>query len=252
VFNNPALYIAVQEVLSLYGTGRENGLTLNFGDGYANIVPIYCGNYLSYGVNQFPISGRGITDNLMKILNDKGFEFKTTAEREILRDIKEKLCYVSLNYEDDLKKVKESQNLLKKSYELPDGKIIDIFEERFKCTEIFFNPKLFGKEFLGIHELILKSVSNFEFDFRKKLLSNIVFSGGSTMFEGLNERLIKELKLLSPNDSNIIKTICFPERKYISWIGGSIFASLSTFKNLWVSKIEYDEYGPRIINTKCF
>lgn len=90
-----------------------------------------------------------------------------------------------------------------------------------------------------------------DIDIRKDLYNNIVMSGGSTMFSGIAERVQKEVETLAP-PSMKIKVVAPPERQYSVWIGGSILSSLSTFQQMWVSKAEYDEFGPSIVHRKCF
>ena len=87
--------------------------------------------------------------------------------------------------------------------------------------------------------------------YSKDLYGNIVLSGGTTMFEGIDARMEKEIKALAPQSMKI-KIVAPPERKYSVWIGGSILASLSTFQQMWISKQEYDESGPQIVHRKCF
>ncbi|KAH9260562.1 actin-2 [Batrachochytrium salamandrivorans] len=95
------------------------------------------------------------------------------------------------------------------------------------------------------------TVMKCDVDIRKDLYANIVLSGGSTMYEGIAERLNKEMVALVPNTMKV-KVVAPPERKYSVWIGGSILASLSTFQQMWISKQEYDESGPGIVHRKCF
>lgn len=90
-----------------------------------------------------------------------------------------------------------------------------------------------------------------DIDIRKDLYSNIVMSGGSTMFSGIAARVQKELEALAPASMKI-KVIAPPERQYSVWIGGSILASLATFQQMWVSNAEYQEAGPSIVHRKCF
>merc|ERR1719350_522679 len=220
-FNTPAMYVAIQAVLSLYASGRTTGIVLDAGDGVSHTVPIY-----------------------------EGYAFTTSAEREIVRDIKEKLAYVSENYDEELKKAETSSDI-EKNYELPDGQVITVGAERFRCSEVLFKPNLIGKESEGIHKLAYESIMKCDVDIRRDLYTNTVLSGGTTMFPGIDVRLTKEMTALAPASIKV-KIVAPPERKYSVWIGGSILSSLSTFQEMWISKDEYDESGPGIVHRKCF
>ncbi|GKV08126.1 hypothetical protein SLEP1_g19803 [Rubroshorea leprosula] len=231
-FSTPAMYVAIQAVLSLYASGRTTGIVLDSGDGVSHTVPIYEGYALPHAILRLDLA------------------VTTTAEREIVRDMKEKLAYIALDYEQELEAAKTSSSI-EKSYELPDGQVITIGSERFRCPEVLFQPSLIGMEAAGIHETTYNSIMKCDVDIRKDLYGNIVLSGGSTMFTVIADRMSKEISALAPS-SKKIKVVASPERKYSVWIGGSILASLSTFQQMWIAKAEYDGSGPSTVHRKCF
>ena len=138
---------------------------------------------------------------------------------------------------------------VEKSYELPDGQVITIGNEQFRCPEALFQPSFLGMESAGIHEMTYNSIMMCDIDIRKELYANIIISGGSTMFSGIADRMQKEITALAPPTTRV-RIIAPPERKYNVWLGGSILASLSTM--VWITKQEYNEYGPSIVHRKSF
>lgn len=249
-FNVPAMYVSVQAVLSLYGSGRTTGCVFDAGDGVSHTVPINDGYAMPHAIQRVDIAGRVLSEHLVKLLTERGYSFTTTAEREIVRDIKEKVCFVAEDFDVALKGASTS-NEIEKFYELPDGNVIVIGNERFRCPEALFQPSLLGKESKGIHGCVFDSINGCDIDLRRDLYANIVLSGGTTMIPGLAERMTKEVTALVPNSMKV-KVIAPPERKYSVWVGGSVLASLSSFQSLWISRGEYLESGASIVHRKCF
>lgn len=185
------------------------------------------------------------------MLTESGYSFTTTAEFEIVRDLKEKLGYVALDFAQELELASRDPDSIEKPYELPDGQVVRVSSARFRCPEVLFTPSFLGIEAPGIHELTFNSIMKCDMDVRRDLFQTVVLSGGSTMFPGIENRMHKELAMLAPSSMKI-KIITPPERKYSVWIGGSILASLPTFQQMWISREEYDETGPVIVHRKCF
>jgi centractin len=253
-FNVPALFISMQAVLSLYATGRTTGVVLDSGDGVTHAVPIYEGFALPFSIVRSDIAGRDVTRYLKLLLRKEGLIFNTTAEFEVVKSIKEKICYLTSNPQRALDEHSAGGggDIEKTSFILPDGSHVDISAgPRMRAPEILFRPDLIGYEFEGVHEVLVYSIMKSDLDLRKVFYQNIVLSGGSTLFKGFGDRLLNEVRKMAPKDLKI--RISAPqERLYSTWIGGSILASLDTFKRMWVSRKEFDEEGQRAVHRKTF
>jgi len=240
-------YISIQAVLALYASGRTTGIVVDSGDGVSHIVPIYEGYSLPHAVMRMDLAGRELTTYMSKLLMSTGLSLTSSAEMEIVKDIKEKLCYIPMDYEAELQKD------ITVEYEIPDGQKFKIGKERVQCPEVLFQPKLIGKEIDGIPDALYKSVMKCDIDLRQDLFANTVLSGGTTLFKGIAERLPGEVqRVAKTQNTSALKIIAPPERGYSVWIGGSILSSLSTFGTMWITKDEYNENGAAIVHRKCF
>jgi len=246
-------YVAIQAVLSLYSNGRTTGMVCDSGDGVTHTVPVFEGYSIPHAVKKNYIAGRAITAHLVNLLTADGITEQggISAWAQIVRKIKEETCFVSLDVNADKTKSAESTELAKQ-YELPDGQTISVNGPRFMAPEALFNPGLIkeGDEVLGMHDMCAQTVLECDIDVRRDLYSNVILSGGTTLYEGLPDRLEKELDDLCPT-KNVVKIIASADRYYSVWTGGSTLCSLSTFESQWITKEEYEENGADIIHRKC-
>lgn len=312
-FNVPALYLSIQAVLALYASGKTTGLVLDSGDGVSHAVPVFQGFAIENAIQRIDLAGRDVTLHLQKLLRKSGVLLTTSAEREIVREIKEKCCYLAIDPRkeervwatlrmenrlhplstlttmtatSDITKTgaqkladaragvnissgvdnsnaggsntgtnASGDNEMNQSplgphiFRLPDGRELNLGAERFRAPEILFTPDLIGSEDPGLHQVIQTAIDRTDLDLRSGLYQGIVLSGGTTLMNGFGDRLLHELRRSGPRNTKI-KIYAPPERKYSTWIGGSILAGLSTFKKLWVNVDEWHE-NPDIIHTKC-
>ena len=202
----------------------------------------------------------------------------TGAEREIAKDLKEQVCYVAEDYVTELSRVNNCDVTLEEQYTLPDGGVITVGSERFRSTESLFQPRVLGRDHEGVQHAVFESLRKVSNELKPQLLSNVVLSGknlallllscmyllcfnvvfiissgGNTLFPGFTSRLERELSLLCGDKlSRSIRVVSPEERRYLVFQGGCILANTASFLQQWVSKQEYDEFGPSIVHKKCF
>ncbi|XP_026549246.1 actin, clone 302-like, partial [Notechis scutatus] len=243
-FNVSAFYLAIQAVLSLYASGRTTGVVLDIKNDRMDPVPVYEGHAVSHALFRMDLGGEDLTNFLLQMLNQRGYHIKP-EEREIVEDIKEKFCYVAPDYQKEMATATPSS--LEKHYELPDGQVITIDTERFRCPEGLFNAAYLGKECCDIHETVFNAVMKCDRDLRSTMFKNIVLAGGTSMFPGFAERLQPEVVALAlPNTE--VNIVAPPNRTCSAWVGGSLLASLPHFQDMCISKQEYEEFGPALVH----
>ncbi|KAI9715330.1 MAG: Arp2/3 complex subunit, actin nucleation center [Candelaria pacifica] len=174
---------------------ERSGVVVDSGDGVTHIVPVYESTVLTHLTRRLDVAGRDVTRQLIALLLRRGYALNRTADFETVRQIKEKLCYVSYDLELD-KRLSEDTTVLVESYTLPDGRVIRVGSERFEAPECIFQPHLVDVEQPGIAEFLFQTIQAADVDVRSSLYKAIVLSGGSSMYPGLPSRLEKELKQL--------------------------------------------------------
>ena len=178
-FKVPALYVAVQAMLSLIASGRATGIVLDVGHGVAHAVPAQECRMLSHAVEQLDFGGRDLTIYLMKLLMERGNCFTSRIEMETFRDIQKTFCYAAQDFQKELNEATCHNN-----YEMPNEEIITIGNERFRCIEPLFQPSFLGLQLPGVHEAVYSSVMKCDVTTHKDLFNNIVLSGGATIYPG--------------------------------------------------------------------
>ncbi|KAJ4392748.1 Arp2/3 complex subunit, actin nucleation center [Neurospora sp. IMI 360204] len=251
------VYVAIQAVLALYAQGLSSGVVVDSGDGVTHIVPVYESVVLNHLTRRLDVAGRDVTRNLIALLLRRGYALNRTADFETVRQIKEKLCYVSYDLELD-KRLSEDTTVLVESYTLPDGRVIRVGSERFEAPECLFQPHLVDCDQPGIAEFLFNTIQAADVDVRSSLFKAIVLSGGSSMYPGLPSRLEKELKqlwltrVLGGNPERLSKFKVRiedpPRRRHMVFLGGAVLANIMADKeSMWITKQEWEEQGARVL-----
>ncbi len=240
-FQVMGFYPVLDSMLTLYSGGFQTGLIVEIGDSNTRIVPIYKGYKLEHAVRILDIGGRVLTRHMEHTLESIGWSVDSSIRRELVRVLKEKACFVSLDYKEDLKRSEQYE----KEYSLPDGSTISLNKERFIVPEILFKPTSQLEED-ALHVAIMDVIEACDLDIRPDLLNNIFLSGGSSMFPNLKSRIYQELELelaRRKKKSQIIRIIAPMERTFSVWIGGSILAMIPEFSQNWITRAKYFNEG---------
>lgn len=223
---------------------------MDSGDGVTHVIGVYNSVIPEKLTQRLNVAGRDVTRNLIALLTRRGYALNRTADFETVREMKEKLCYVSYDLELD-KRLSEETTVLVQSYTLPDGRVIRLGSERFEAPECLFQPHLVDCEQDGIAEMVFKLIQSANIDIRTDLFKAIVLSGGTSMYPGLPSRLEKELKqlwltrILGGNAERLpmfkIRVEDPPQRKHMVYHGGAVLANfISNNKDMWLTKDEWE------------
>ena len=161
-----------QAMLTLYSRGARSGVVVDSGDGVTHVMCVYEGYVLDHLTRRLNIAGRHVTRYLLQLLQHRGYALNATADFEVVREIKEKLCYVAYNYEKEMRLADET-TVLMKNYELPDGRLLKIGSERFEATEVLFRPECMGLECMGLSEMVFDSIQKAAIDIRPTVFFSI-------------------------------------------------------------------------------
>jgi actin-related protein 2 len=230
--------------------GLTSGVVVDSGDGVTHIVPVYESVVLTHLTKRLDVAGRDVTRNLISLLNRRGYALNRTADFETVRQIKEKLCYVSYDLELD-KHLTENTTTQVVSYKLPDGRVIKMGSERYEAPECLFQPHLVDCEQPGMAEMLFNTIQSADVDVRSSLYKAIVLSGGTSMYPGLPSRLERELKqlwftrVLKGDKERLSKFKVRiedpPQRKHMVYHGGAVLAEIIANNDaMWITKSEWE------------
>ncbi len=248
-FNVKRLHIANSSMVGLYSYGKTSGLIVDSGYNVTSTVPVYEGYPLAHASLKINIGGEDLSKNLLNMIQSKLDEtYVDMKGRFLADDIKEKLGFILLN-QDDADDVKDS------TYELPDGKKIEIGSELYKANEILFNPdedEQKEKGVMSLKNMVVDSINKCDNEIKNDIKENICLTGGTTLLKNFPEKLKNEIS--DSSEGINFNLSAEQERLFSTWIGGSIVSSLDNFQFMWVSKKEYNDNGKNllVIDSKCF
>lgn len=237
-----AFYPVLDSQMTLYSGGFQTGLVIEIGDSGTRIVPIYKGFKIEHAIQNLEMGGKVLTKYMEKILGSVGFAVGGSIGWDLVRVLKEKASFISLDYNEDIKRHKQYN----KQFSLPDGAVLALTKERFMLPEAIFDPSVVNLEEDSLPVAIMNSIDLCDIDVRPELLNNIFLSGGSSMFPNIKSRLYKELELelaRRKKGDQVVKIMAPRERTFSVWIGGSILALIPEFSNNWISRTTYLKDG---------
>jgi len=247
-FNIPALGLRYQSEMAGYYYYKEQSetfLSVYVGDKYCEVLPFFGKSIIYPAARHSETAGGLVTDYLSRLITEEGHAFDSTREMNFVIDMKEKHCYVTLDYLGEFRKYNQNPASIDVSYGLPDGYSCDIRSQRFRASEALFKPYLADRSRspFGISQLINESIMACEIDLRSDLWKNICLSGGTTKIQGFKERLEKDLMELSPCPDRVRIRRAVGEEDTIVWQGGTTAIEQPLMYRSLISKEEYDESG---------
>lgn len=244
-FDIQGLYIGIQSMFNFLSFGKFNGINIDSGEDVTHFVPIVDGIPYYYGTLRVDIGGKNLTEYMVRLVNEAGYFISTSQKKEMIKDLKEKICVVAYDFEEYI------QIAEKIEYKLPDNSSIFLRDEIFKCPEALFDPIKIGKEDEdNFAKMCCNSINRCKNNDRNNISSCILLSGGNSMFKGLDERLrieIKNIALESYKEDVRVES----SEKYSAWIGEQAFSKFNNIEEILISKTEYYEKGSMVVDKKC-
>jgi centractin len=263
-FQVPSICFEIAGVLGLYSTGRLTGMCLDLGHSHTSIIPIAGGYQIGNACQKLNyMGGRAIDHYFQHLLRKSGITLHTAAEKETISQIKHEFCELNINR---YQTIREENEVLRR-YELPDEKPLQIGSARYRAPEVLFRPELLGLQECGLGQAIVNSMNACHLQVREKLMTNLVIIGGTSLIQGLPQRLLKEIGNHDFNkyDHRVSVYNADPKhrtkykakrsrfqvrapanREFSTFIGGSVLASMAEFPELLVTREMYNEHGDNI------
>ncbi|XVE84191.1 hypothetical protein DITRI_Ditri16bG0150300 [Diplodiscus trichospermus] len=295
-YNFTGVFIQIHAVLTLYAQGLLTGLVIDSGDGVTHVVPVVDGYSFPHLTKWMNVAGRHITSYLVDLLSHRGrgsifceknlsdhktcnavdhqviffwmsfcrYAMNRTADFEIVRDIKEKLCYISYDYKGEYQLGLET-TILVKNYTLPDGRVIKVALKGSRPLRLFSLQNLLMLKVMvwltWFSAASRRWIQEMDIDNRMMLYQHIVLSGGSTMYPGLPSRLEKEildryLEVVLKGNKDGLKKLRLriedpPRRKHMVYLGGAVLAGIMKDQpEFWIIREDYLEEGIACLS-KC-
>lgn len=284
-YNIPAFFLAKNAVLAAFANGRSTGIIVDSGASQTSAVPVHDGYVLTQAIVKSPLAGDFITLQCKNYMEENNIEvappymiaskeavnegeapkwvkksnlpdvtksWNNYMVKEVLQDFQSSVLQVcDTQYEKDAVDTMPTIH-----YEFPNGYNQDFGSERFQIPEALFDPsniKGIPGGTMGVAQVVTTSVGMCDIDVRPSLYGSVIVTGGNTLIQGFTDRLNRDLSAKTPPSMRlkVISSNGTAERRFGSWIGGSILASLGTFQQMWISKQEYDEGGKTQVERKC-
>lgn len=248
-YNFPGIYFQPSDKLTLLACEKTTGVVLESGDGVTSISAIYDNFLVKQSVKMSKVAGSSLTSYMISKMNKDEMKFHTSSDILVARDLKEKVCYVTENYEQEQKNNEENGKTKETTFKYPDGQVLKLTDLCFKVPEFLFHPHVLGLDATGIQTLLSESVLACDAHMQPELLQNICLGGGNTMFTGFSKRIENEMKKVFPD--NQIGIVTTKQRGFEAWLGGSILCQHSSFLKKIIPKNVFNEEGPTVISRRC-